>query len=72
MGYVYVITRWGDVEWGVVVGGFLDRIAPPNERLERVMRGASQGIKWSQSVSSPKAVSDRNSMYTPKYLFNSN
>jgi len=71
VGYVYMNTRWGDVEWGVVVG-FLDRIAQPNERLESGMRGEEQCIKWSQSVSRLKTILDRNSMCTPKCLFNSN
>jgi len=53
-----------------VVVGFLDRIAQPNERLESGIGGASQDIKWSQSVSRLKAVLYRNSMYTPKCLFN--
>ena len=55
VGYVYMNTRWGDVEWGVVVG-FLDRIAQPNERLESGMRGEEQCIKWSQSVSRLKTI----------------
>jgi hypothetical protein len=54
---VYVITRWGDGEWGVVVG-FLGRIDQTNQRLENGMRGASQGIKWSQSVSRLETVID--------------
>jgi hypothetical protein len=52
---VYVISRWGDVQWGVVVG-FLDQIAQPNQQLESGTRGASQGVKWSQSVSRIKTV----------------
>jgi hypothetical protein len=66
---VYVITRWGDVEWGVVVGGFLNRIAQPNRRLECAIRGAAHCIKWSQSVSRLKTILDRNSIYKPKCLF---
>ena len=66
---MYVITRWGDGEWGVVVGGFLDRIAQPNERQKRGMREKLQGIKWSQCVSRLKTDSDGNSMYPPKHLF---
>jgi len=56
----------------VVVGGFLDRIAKPNERLESAMRGAPQCIKWSLSDSKLKTILDRNSLYTPKYLLDSN
>ena len=63
---MYVITSWGDGEWGVVVVGFLDRIAQSNQLLESVMRGASQVVKWSQCVSRFKTDSDGNLMYTPK------
>ena len=52
---MYVITRWGDGEWGVVVG-FLDRIDQTNQRLESGMRGASQVVKWSQCVSILKTI----------------
>ena len=71
MGYVHVITIWGDVgrAWW---WGFLDRIAQPNQRLESGMSGASQVVKWSQCVSRLKTISDRNSIYTPKYLFDMN
>ena len=69
---MYVITRWGDGEWGVVVGGFLDRIVQPNQRIESGMSGASQVVKWSQCVSRLKTVLNINSMYTPKCLFNRN
>ena len=62
---MYVITRWGDGEWGVVVG-FLDRIAQPNKLLESGMGGASQVVKWSQCVSRLKTDSDGNSMYMHK------
>ncbi len=62
----------GGMGMGVVVGGFLDRIAQPNQLLESEMRGASQVVKWSQCVSRLKTVLDNNSMYTPKYLFNRN
>ena len=68
---MYVITRWGDGEWGVVVG-FLDRIAQPNQLLESGMGGASQVVKWSQCVSRLKTVLNRNSMNTHKCLFNRN
>ena len=46
-----MITRWGDGEWGVVVGGFLDRIVQPNERLESGMRGPSQVVLSGRNVS---------------------
>ena len=58
---MYVISRWGDVEWGVVVG-FLDKIAQTNQQLESGTRGASQVVKWSQSVSRLKIILDRNSI----------
>jgi hypothetical protein len=49
-----------------VVVGFLDRIDQTNQRLENGMRGASQGIKWSQCVNRLETVIDRNSPYIPK------
>ena len=68
---MYLIARWGDGEWGVVVG-FLDRIDQTNQRLENGMRGASQGIKWSQSVSRLETVIDRNPLYISKGLLQRN